>query len=147
VLDKFLAAVDELRSESGGDPAVLEGLVSERQMAIEVESYEADRASFQVGELDYFDFKAVQVDFADEYPTTFVRVRLCFDNRGTTWVDAGGVDVTSNEREAWKPLELALIEDPDNPDRLVVDELNWWGGYDFCPTRRAIAERVAPAAP
>ena len=144
MLEEFLPAIDELRSESGGDPEVLEGMVSERQMAIEVESYAEDRQAFQVGAVGYFDFEAVQVEFADEYPTTFVRVRLCFDNRGTHWVDGAGQDVTADDRDAWKPLELALIEDPDQPDRLVIDELNWWSGYDFCPTPR---ERGVAATP
>ena len=145
LIDRFLPAIDELRSVGGNDPAVFNGLLSERQMAIEVESIEekGERESFQVGKVEYFGFEAVQIVFAEEYPTTFVRVRLCFDNRGTRWVNSAGDDVTVVDREAWQPLELALIEDPDDPDRLVLDELNWWSGYDFCPTprERAPAER------
>jgi hypothetical protein len=55
-------------------------------------------------------------------------------------VNAAGVDITSTDRAPWRAMELAFIDDPDAAGKLLVDDINWWVGYDFCPTPREHAD-------
>lgn len=142
LLPRYIDALSEAASLQQDHLAPYEGLLSVDLMDAEVKSLKNgdERTSFLVGEFDYFDVDVTQVELSEQYPRTFVRLRLCLDYRTTSWVNSAGVDITSPDRAPWRAMELAFIDDPDVAGKVLVDDINWWVGYDFCPTPRERAD-------
>lgn len=142
-VDEYLAAASDHYTLQSDELAPFVGVISSDLMDAERTSLDrrGPRTAFLTGRLSAFDVAVTQLDLSPDYPTVFVRVRLCLDYRDTRWTDAAGDDITSPDRAPWVPVELALIDDPDDPSRLLVDDYNAWVGYDFCPAPRGYGER------
>jgi hypothetical protein len=146
VLDQYVHAISDSTSRRDGELAPFEGLMSTDLMEAEVASLEkrGERTSFAVGEFDYFSVDLTQVELSADNPTAFVRLRLCLDYRDVRWVNAAGEDITAADRSPWRAVEIAFVDDPSAPNELLVDDINWWVGYDFCPTPRERGEVERP---
>ena len=146
LLPDYIAALGESASLQVDHLAPFEDMISADLMEVSLRSAENgdERTSFLDGDFDYFSVAVTQVELSAEYPTTFVRIRLCLDYRPTRWVNAAGADVTSADRAPWRAMEVAFVDDPDIPGKVLVDDINWWVGYDFCPTPRELGKVKAP---
>jgi hypothetical protein len=146
LLPRYIDALSEAASLQDDRLAPYEGLISADLMDAEVKSLRNgdERTSFLVGKFEFFAVDVTQVEVSDDYPTAFVRLRLCLDYRPTNWLNAAGVDITSADRAPWRAMEIAFIDDPDAAGKLLIDDINWWVGYDFCPTPRERADAGVP---
>lgn len=143
VLTDYLAAVSAYAQQGGGDRSLFDGLATPAVVEEEVEGIDErlQRGDHAIGSITFFGYEVQHVEFDEDYPTVFVRIRLCIDWRERQWVNAAGDDATATHRP-WAPFEVALVEDPASPDHLLVDEINQWDGHDFRPKPR---DRARPA--
>lgn len=138
-IDLWLADLNEFYSRSGDDPTVYEDTETADLYSADLRSYEdrGDRTQYANGEFSYFDFSLMQNERSETYPTVFMRVRMCLDFREIQWFTMSDEAITYPDRDPWTPREISLVEDPDDPTRLLVDDINTYVGYNFCPVPRA----------
>lgn len=131
-MEKYVAASDAVYRSGGSDRAALAALTSGSQLQDELDAAEelANKGQTLVGSLGFFGIEIQQVQ-QDSATEAYVQAYVCLDYRQSQYVAADGV--TFEGVRDWAPFEAILTAHGDS--RLIMEELRYWTGRDFCAQR------------
>ena len=133
---KYLEVYNAVAQDGGNSPDRLGSVVTSEWLQRESDSFEkfAQSGQRQVGDAT-FDNAQFQMRSSDEAGHEEVKIYVCWDLTGISFVDTSGhaVQSANNPRV---PLELLLESGPTKPLPLLVAEIAPWSGTGVCSSCR-----------
>lgn len=132
-LDAYVKATDLMSATGGEDVSGFDGLLTANQLADETDQAEDLKAEGKhlVGSHAYFDLRLQQLDQSHP-PDVYLQVYLCLDLTNVKYVDANGNETSADDHAPSSPIEAVLVNTPEEPNHLLLEDVRRWTGEDFC---------------
>ena len=83
------------------------------------------------GEFAYFGFDLQQFD-QSAADAVYLQAYVCLDVSNVAYFNADGADESAEDHAISAPLEVIFVNEPSNPDQLLLDLVEPWTGANFC---------------
>lgn len=131
---KYLEVSDQILSEGGENPERLDAVATPAWQKLQLEGYAKAKANglHSVGSTAFDSLTLEAYDPGAVNGEGLVRAYVCIDVSGVDVLNVEGESVVSTERPGRSPAELVFDWVNGDSPRLVVAEIEAWGGRDFC---------------
>ena len=128
--EEFERVSQTIASESGSSPERIGTVATSRYTPELIEEFEtyAELNIHTVGESVLDSFELVEQSSSDG--ASAVVIYVCRDVSHVRIIDDAGNDVTPADRDERAPLIATLVS--EEPNHLLVDQVELWSGKDFC---------------
>ena len=129
----YLAAIDTVLAQGGGDTSKLADVASGEALVAETKTAEmyAERGYRSLGSTIFDSLKLQAID-GDGDGRTLVSTYLCSDVSAVDVLDLTGASIVPSDRVDRFPLQITFKNSEVNSTRLLISSSETWTGSNFC---------------